>query len=426
MLGGTTCCERQSHFKSVHSKRLASTNSCVATSVVQLSQQTTIYQGGFPLSHIAYSTCTRHVLLSCDCTVLGGDATIYWIAQSHTDSSLSVTTCGPLAGVPLPLISVVCSWLACVDLLTSASTALVALHHRLPDKTPSSSASSSSHASANQSNWVAAAWYHACLSIEATFIKLHVKQFKRARRRKSDAAFRWAQLFPDTDDQPARLCRLILAATPHLRHLRIHLDTQAFGHMPDMADTLDMTPAIHSLVLSAEADDCTGQKQLYIPLPEVLKRHPRLHALHCDGSATGSLDLSVSDILAIGTHPALAHIDVSGTLHYWTMSQTDLMFSHPRQTDMRLPNQTTPELCPGCTSTSTNARHYLLRHVQECMGDEEQNDEFMHSDFGMQSTNWPTSCRTVRSSSGERDIHSAMTKNNWQLHRPCWWDVWCE
>lgn len=329
------------------------------------------------------------------------------IARSHAASSISVSTCGPLLSVvPLPLMGVVCSWLECVDLLRlfRVNRTFVAIHHR-PSRTSPASSSSSSPSSYEKSEWVAVAWSHSRQRINANHDCLFVEQVKAARTAQhSDFASRWAPVFPDIDEseQPAHLCRLSLAATPYLRHLRILHNTRRYGHMADMADTLDMLPTLHTLVLYAEADDCTDLERLFIPLREVLARHPRLHAFQCDGCA----DISLSDILAIGSHPALAHISVSGDLHSDNeaeeiqVQEVQLDFSScPEQEDMersmwlwfewdrddyvdaeRAAFSRRP--CAGCTSSSVTARLGLLRHVQEkCIAD---NDEFELSGGGAQ------------------------------------------
>ena len=211
---------------------------------------------------------------------------------------------------------------------------------------------------------------------------MYVEQSKQPRLSEPSVGPRQTYLFPNLDrhQQPARICRLVLAATPHLRHLGIHLDTYAFGYMADMVDTLDMTPALHSLTLSAAADDCTGQKQLYVPMPKVLARHPRLHGLHC----VGHVVLSVQDILAIGLHPALAHITVSGDLHCDDGDQVECEFNPCQLDNEVLFGGRCIVVCDGCTSNSVAARLAVLRHLHETHIEEDHSGRFARSDGSVQ------------------------------------------
>ena len=172
--------------------------------------------------------------------------------------------------------------------------------------------------------------------------------------------------FPDVApvNQSAHLCRLILAATPHLRHLRIHLGTYALSPMKHMAETLDTTPALQTLTLSAQADDFPHGEKLYNLLPAVLSRHPRLHAIRCFGAMVVFFD----DIMAIGSHPSLAHIDLAGDLYYNDRGRTPLKFSHPKPEDTAASSEQLQRLCAHCALSSAIARLALLRHVrQQCV-----------------------------------------------------------
>ena len=289
------------------------------------------------------------------------------IAQRYDARLMLLSACGPLLSrIPLPLVAAACRWLDCVDLLVlfRASSAFVALHH-CPLRISSSSSS-------NWTEWVSSAWRDVRLHIGTT-------QYSRWNPRKH---------FLDipVGDRPTQLCHLVLAATPHLRHLRIHTHSRDFGHMAQMADVLDLLPVLHTLVVSAEADDCTDQDKMYIPLPLVLARHPRLHALQC----TGHVDFSWPDLRAIAAHPELSHIHVSGCMHYAKDVRDPIEFQQSELEEMSLwfdgdwgrgmeeYANFSREPCGGCTSSSVAARLDLLRHVQaeyaqcarHCEGDE--------------------------------------------------------
>ena len=274
------------------------------------------------------------------------------VAISHSVSSSTSLSDTLLFRIPLPLLGVVGSWLECVDLLRlfRANSSLVAAHHRKP----LSSSESSTFTSSSRSDWLAAAWSHAQLTISVTSNDLRRCLSQLPARSDLAILYPLPILFPgiDINDQPAHLCRLVLAATPHLRHLLIHVDTSIYGHMAHMADTLDMTPALHSLKLSAQANDCTDLDQLYIPMPDVLMRHPRLHTLHC----YGAVDFSLRDLLAIGSHSALVHIVVSGDINRGERGEAELSFKHWERYC---------KPCTDCTSSSVTARLEMLRYVQE-------------------------------------------------------------
>lgn len=293
------------------------------------------------------------------------------IAQSCdvASLSLSLSTCGSLfSRVPLPFVAATCRWLHHVDLLNlfRVNRTLVAVHHHThiqqqpTNKSIESSSSSPSPTppSSFSFDWVASAWYHISLRLDST----------RERA------------FPDIEesDQPAHFFRLVLAATPHLRHLTLHADTYTCSHMADMADTLDMLPALRSLEVSSEADDCTNHVESYIPLPAVLARHPRLHTLQC----TGYLELSVHDIVAIGSHPSLAHINVLGVLHCPELQNgDDIEIQYDtRSTEDKVRAKVSNRPCTGCVSdSSVSARLGLLRHVQQTCIKHDRAGQYKHS-----------------------------------------------
>ena len=225
------------------------------------------------------------------------------------------------------------------------------------------------------SNWVATAWSCAHLTVTINNDTFYVKRPKQPSNHLLLEPY-FTPLFPDMNhhQMAAHFCRVVLAATPHLRHLLIHSDTsdtRSYGHMADLADTLDMLPALHSLVLRGEADeeDCPYLDRLFIPVSEVLTRHPRLHALRC----YGAVDISMSDLLAIASHSGLAHIDVSGDLHNRDVEQDIITLKSPCS-DPRDMTQWFGEWqdenvgrggdgrpwCGGCTSSSVTARLALL------------------------------------------------------------------
>ncbi len=120
-------------------------------------------------------------------------------------------------------------------------------------------------------------------------------------------------LFPDLEVEEAAVHKghPLLSVTPHLQHLEIHENGRDVTFLTGVDDVLDLVPSLHTLALTAEADDCTDQEELFIPLPSVLARHLLLHSIQC----TGEVDMSVADVLAIASHPRMGHIELEGILH---------------------------------------------------------------------------------------------------------------
>ena len=174
---------------------------------------------------------------------------------------------------------------------------------------------------------------------------------------------------------------LIVSATLHLQHLCLHQDTRSFGHLTGLDDILDLLPSLRSLQLSAEADDCTDQVELFIPLPSILARHPLLHAIRIDSSHR--VDLSIANVVAMASHPALSHIVLRGDLHIWEdEGSVDLRcFNSDRlgvdedaedgEWDDEAQEFRLPRICRGCPATvGWTARTSLLPYVREQVTEE--------------------------------------------------------
>ena len=173
--------------------------------------------------------------------------------------------------------------------LFRVNRALVALHHRsinVPSASSSSSRSptSTSVLSCQRSDWAAAAWWHTRLSIIVSLETIKEPLPDHSNHAHASLCARSAPPLTNIDrrNQAAHICRLVLAATPHLRHLHLDVNTRGNNHVGGMIDTLDMLPDLRSLVIKTDATSCTDQCELYIPLSHVLNRHPHMHALQCN------------------------------------------------------------------------------------------------------------------------------------------------
>jgi len=276
--------------------------------------------------------------------------------------------------LPSETLGLSCSWLTCNELLKffRLDRALVQAH-RQPQQSSSTSSSSS---------WVSIAWLNAQLALKLTGDTLMTEvpnDSKNARERHYPT---WKPLFPDIDDEkhPEHFSRLALSATPNLRHLKILLNTRSYHYQPGMVDVLNLVPNLRSLILAGEADDCTDQFQLYIPLPAVLSNHPLLHSFECNDTTDGAIDLCIGDILAIASHPGLVHIKVKGMLHCQYLpgiseddDGEDIFFKFDSEPDRSI--QLEEEYknyisCASCSTNSVTARLSLMRYLQTTVSEE--------------------------------------------------------
>lgn len=295
------------------------------------------------------------------------------IAQSFSTTSSSPLALffhqPPFDRLLPPLLGLACTWLTAKDLLTlfRVSRGFLSAHHHQHTSPPSSSSSTSSVSSWS---WVHTAWSQArlCADINSRPLYGPPKGSRNCR-------------FPgiDEDDQPSHLCRLILSATPQLRHLYLHLNTRKYPQQSSMPDVLDLVPHLLSVDVSCEATDCTDHVELWLPLPATLQRHPLLHSLRCYGG-NGELDMSAADILAIASHPALCHIYIeSAVFHYPEGDEERHDFEDIRFNSDRVEGEEEEEEerdeegrplppCTRCSSAvSVTARLSLLQHFVECL-----------------------------------------------------------